>query len=170
MRRRRAARAPQQASGRRRSGGLRGVGLLGGGRRRRGAGRAEKTAGWTRGLGVRRAVPLHPESCWPLDCGPRHRTVLWGRGRTAAKFKRLNLTALADTAGRGGRGRGVGLDSSHVGRGRGLAGLPFVLAGACAEGRTRGFSWARPFSPPPPKGWSSRASPAGVGSSLGSFP
>lgn len=50
--------------------------------------------------------PLHPEPCLPLDCGPRHKTVLWGRGRTAAKFKRLNLTALADTAGRGGRGRG----------------------------------------------------------------
>jgi hypothetical protein len=34
--------------------------------------------------------------------------------------------------------------------GRGLAGLPFVLAGACAEGGTRGFSWARPLPPPPP--------------------
>lgn len=40
---------------------------------------------------------------------------------------------------------GGGPRRSHVGGGRGLASLPFVLAGACAEGGTRGLGrGARP--------------------------
>ena len=51
---------------------------------------------------------------------------------------------------------GVGADLSAVtwGQGRGLAGLPFVLSGACAEGRTRG-----PLGPP----LASAAAPDGCG-------
>lgn len=70
VRRRRGARAPQQASGRRLSGGLSGVGLLCRGRRQRGEGRAEKTAGRTCGPGGRLAAPLPPKSSGLLDCGP----------------------------------------------------------------------------------------------------
>lgn len=36
-------------------------------------------------------------------------------------------------------GVGADLDVVTWGQGRGLAGLPFVLAGACADGRTRGL-------------------------------
>lgn len=90
--------------------------------------------------------------------------MLWGRGRIAAKFKRLNLTALADAAGRGGRGRGRAW-RRVTWEGRGLASLPFVLPGACAEGGTRGLP--PPLGPAPVR--SSGASAAGVGYAVWKF-
>jgi hypothetical protein len=155
VRRRRGARAPQQASGWRFSGGLRRVGL-GRGRRQRGAGRAEKISGWTRGPGEPPATSSSPESSGLLDSGPRHKIVLQDRGRTVAKFKRLNLTALAGAEGRGGKswraGRGWGGPRRVSRGGKGgawQASLLFWLARAQKVEHV--VSWARPsFERPPP--------------------
>lgn len=84
VRRRRAARAPQQASGRRRSGGQRGVGLLGGGRwRRRGAGRAERPLGGLAGSASAGQPPCTPNPPGRWTPGPdRGRALGQGSDRS----------------------------------------------------------------------------------------
>lgn len=61
--------------------------------------------------GLAGSASAGPSPCTPVPPGrwtpgPGTGPCFGAGGRTAAKFKRLNLTALADTAGRGGRGRG----------------------------------------------------------------
>lgn len=110
-------------------------------------GRAKETAGWTCGPGDRSAaLSLTPESSELLDSTSRHRIALYGRGRTAAKFKRLNLTALAEAEGRDGVEGGVGADLSAVTWVRGgawQASLLFWLARAQRAGHV--VFWARPL-------------------------